>query len=100
MFTTKLFLKNLLKDLIDYENKFNIMRKKLFTLTINLNEIFNNIDINNLGYFYEENLYIYLDKNGLIEDENDSDLLFIRLDKNRDGTVDFNEFEDEFKPQI
>ena len=57
------------------------------------------------NYFFQINtfilyLYIYLDKNGLIEDENDSDLLFIRLDKNRDGTVDFNEFEDEFKPQI
>ena len=67
---------------------------------MNLNEIFNSIDINNLGYFYEENLYNYLDKNGLIEDENDSDLLFIRFDKNRDGTVDYNEFEDEFQLQI
>ena len=100
LFTTKLFLKNLLKDLIDYENKFNFIRKKYDLLTMNLNEIFSSIDINNLGYFYEDNLYNYLDKNGLIEDENDSDLLFIRFDKNRDGTVDYNEFEDEFQLQL
>ena len=97
MFTTKLFLKNLFKDLIDYENKLNLMKKNYDIINMNLRDIFNSIDISNLGVLTVENLLCYLDKNGLLDNKKDGNLLFIRFDKNRDGNVDFEEFEDEFK---
>ena len=97
MFTTKLFLKNLFKDLIDYENKLNLMKKNYDIINMNLRDIFNSIDISNIGVLTIENLLYYLDKNGLLDNKKDGNLLFIRFDKNRDGNVDFEEFEDEFK---
>ena len=97
MFTTKLFLKNLFKDLIDYENKLNLMKKNYDIINMNLRDIFNSIDISNIGVLTIDNLLGYLDKNGLLDNKKDGNLLFIRFDKNRDGNVDFEEFEDEFK---
>jgi Ca2+-binding EF-hand superfamily protein len=64
---------------------------------MNLRDIFNSIDISNIGVLTIENLLYYLDKNGLLDNKKDGNLLFIRFDKNRDGNVDFEEFEDEFK---
>ena len=97
MFTTKLFLKNLFKDLIDYENKLNLMKKNYDIINMNLRDIFNSIDISNIGVLTIDNLLGYLDKNELLDNKKDGNLLFIRFDKNRDGNVDFEEFEDEFK---
>ena len=97
MFTTKLFLKNLFKDLIDYENKLNLMKKNYDIINMNLRDIFNSIDISNIGVLTIDNLLGYLDENGLLDNKKDGNLLFIRFDKNRDGNVDFEEFEDEFK---
>ena len=38
---------------------------------------------------------MYLQKECLLGDQKDADLLFIRLDKNRNGKIDYKEVEDE-----
>ena len=88
-------LKKLFNFLIDFENKVNIERK---SLKINIKEIFNIFDNNNEGYFYFPNFVTYLTSYGLLDDEKiNPDLLYIRLDKNRNGRIDFNEFIDEME---
>ena len=88
-------LKSLFKFLIDFENKVNIERK---SLKINIKDIFNIFDNNNEGFFYFPNFVTYLSSYGLLDDESiNPDLLYIRLDKNRNGRIDFNEFIDEIE---
>ena len=63
----------------------------------------------NKGYYYisYEDKYVendddkemmeYFDNNGLLDNNRDADLLFIRLDKNRNGKIDYPEVEDELQ---
>ncbi len=99
MFGTRMALKNVFNALIDYENKLNCMRRNYTTLRLKLRDIFNLIDPCCTGAFKSEDLDNYLKKKCLFRNPKDEDLLFIRLDKNRDGKVDYCEFEDELQPQ-
>ena len=86
-------LKNLFKILIDFENRANIEKK---SLNINIKEIFNIFDNNNQGFFYFPNFITYLNSYGLLNNDYiNPDLLYIRMDKNRNGRIDFKEFVDE-----
>ncbi len=96
---TRNLLKNLFETLIDYENKFNCMKRGYTTLRLKLKDIFNLIDTLLLGSFKNEDLVYYLKQNCIFKNSKDSDLLYIRLDKNRDGKIDFFEFEDELQTQ-
>ena len=88
-------LKNFFKVLFNFENKVNIERK---TLDINIKNIFYIFDNNNNGYFYFSNFINYLNSYGLLDNnENNPDLLYIRLDKKRNGRIDFDEFIDEIE---
>jgi len=98
MYTTRLYLKNLFNSLICYENKFNCMKKGFAGVRCNLRDIFRNIDVCCRGRFNEQDFLCYLKKNCIFTNTKDADLLFIRLDKNRDGCVDCFELEDELKP--
>ena len=99
MFSTKLALKNLFKSLIDYENKFNNMKSCYSSLRCKLRDVFRNLDQCSFGSFSSNDLQCYLQKNCVMGNSKDADLLFIRLDKNRDGKVDYCEFEDELQTQ-
>ena len=99
MFQTRNSLKNVFNALIDFENKLNLMKRNYTTLRLKLKDIFNLIDPCCLGSFKSEDLDSYLKKKGIFSNPKDEDLLFIRLDKNRDGKVDYCEFEDELQPQ-
>ena len=99
MFGTRMALKNVFNALIDYENKLKCMRRNYTTLRLKLRDIFNLIDPCCTGAFKSEDLDNYLKKKCLFRNPKDEDLLFIRLDKNRDGKVDYCEFEDELQPQ-
>ena len=89
-------LKNLFKAIFNFENKVNIERK---SLDINIKEIFNIFENNNQKYFDFTSFNTYLNSYDLLENnENNPDLLYIRLDKNRNGRIDFDEFVDEMKP--
>ena len=42
-------------------------------------------------------MIVYFTNNGLLDNNNEANLLFIRLDKNRNGKIDYPEVEDEFQ---
>ena len=85
-------LKKLFKYLIEFETRVNIERK---SVNINVKEVFNIFDNNSEGFFYFPNFITYLTNYGLLDDNLNPDLLYIRLDKNRNGRIDFKEFVEE-----
>lgn len=95
MITTRIYLKNLFSSLIDYENKFNMAKKGYATLRYKLKDVFKDLDKFGLGYFNDSDLANYLKQNYAFTSIKDSDLLFIRLDRNRNGKVEYWEIEDE-----
>ena len=90
-----------LKDLFDFiiqsENDINNMRRQFGILRLKLKDIFKLIDCLNRGYFTNKDFLDYLQKEGLMNNNKDADLLFIRLDKNRNGKIDYKEVEDEIQ---
>ena len=96
---TRIVLNILFTNLIETEIKLNNMKKEFSTLRIKLRDIFGIIDQDYKGFFTKENLDTYLKHNCIFTNIKDSDLLFIRLDKNRDGKIDLDEFLYELQPQ-
>ena len=90
-------LKNLFELLIKSEDDINNDRKTLGTLRLKLKDIFGLLDKDGKGYFDVEEMVVYLANNGLLDNNRDADLLFIRLDKNRNGKIDYPEVEDELQ---
>ena len=90
-------LRELFNLIINCENEINNMRKLFGTLRLNLRDIFGLLDKNRCGYFSNDELMEYLGNNGILSSNRDADLLFIRLDKNRNGKIDFPEVEDEIQ---
>ena len=90
-------LKNLFKLLIATENEINDIRRSLCILRIKLKDIFELIDYLKIGYFNNKDLVDYFQKENIDYDDKDLDLLFIRLDKNRNGKIDYKEIEDELQ---
>ena len=95
--STITFMKNLFNLIINAENQINNMRRTMGTLRIKLRDIFGLIDYMRRGYFDNNDLLEYMKKEGIIFDDKDVDLLFIRLDKNRNGKIDYREIEDELQ---
>jgi len=97
-YNTGICLKDLLNLIIKEENRLNDMRRE-FSLSLknDLNSYFNNIDFKNNRKLDQQDLLAYLQKKRIFIDENGCDLLFIRLDSNRNGTIELNEIEKEFK---
>ena len=91
-------LGNLFKLIIDSEKEINNMRKLNAGLRANLKDIFGLMDNQRRGCFTDEELLDYLQNNGLLENNKAADLLFIRLDKNRNGKIFYPEVEDELQP--
>ena len=54
-------------------------------------------DKNGLGYFGFDEFINYLRDNDMLDESLNVDLLFIRLDKNRNGKIDFTEIADEIE---
>ena len=90
-------LKNLFKLLIATENEINDIRRSLCILRIKLKDVFELIDYLKIGYFNNKDLVDYFQKENIDYDDKDLDLLFIRLDKNRNGKIDYKEIEDELQ---
>ena len=91
-------MKQLMDTIIKHENNFNFLRRGFTTLNLKLKHIFENIDISKMGYFTNNDLINYLKKNNIYIDSLNTDLLFIRLDKNRNGKIDYKEIYDETHP--
>ena len=91
------YLNNLFTLLIDSENEINDLRKMMGTVRLKLNDIFALLDQDGKGFFENKEMIEYFENNGLLDDNKAADLLFIRLDKNRNGKIDFPEVEDELQ---
>ena len=90
-------LNNVLNLIFDFENELNDDRKLLKLLRLNLNDIFEILDKNKKGYFDYSDLMEYFKNNGMLENNREADLLFIRLDKKRNGKIGYFEIEDELQ---
>ena len=90
-------LKELFNFIICVENEINNIRRSFGTLRIKLRDIFGKLDCLGRGYFTNSDLIVYLLKEDLLTTNKDADLLFIRLDKNRNGKIDYKEVEDELQ---
>ena len=95
---TKEIIKNVFNIIINYEVEINEKRKDLLILKRKLKDIFYLFDKKDIGFFGFEEFKKYIEENKLINDKNlNGDLLFIRLDKNRNGKIIFEELSDEFE---
>ena len=90
-------LKKLFKLLIATENEINNFRRTLGILRLKLKDIFGLIDLIRRGYFTNDDLTAYIQSQNIAYEDKDLDLLFIRLDKNRNGKIDYKEVEDELQ---
>ena len=103
MLSTKIYLVNLIKEIISNENKLNYLKRQFINFKKRLREIFADIDRDNKGYFDIEDWSSYLKRksklNGVLNDNKKGRyLLFIRLDKKRRGRVDYCDLMDELNP--
>ena len=96
-FGTINLIRNLFNLIIKEENTINNMRRNMGTLRIKLRDIFGLIDKIKNGYFDNNDFLLYLQNERIPYDDKDADLLFIRLDKNRNGKIDYREIEDELQ---
>ena len=94
-YSTICSLRNVFNLIINCENDINNMRKLFGTLRLKLSDIFGLLDYLRRGYFTNSDLIVYLQNRGVFTNNKDADLLFIRLDKYRNGKVDFGNIEDE-----
>ena len=73
------------------------MRKGFSILIRRIKDIFKLFDLKGLGFFVFEDFIRYLKDNEMLDESLNVDLLFIRLDKNRNGKIDFTEIADEIQ---
>ena len=98
LLSTKIYLINLFRLIISCEDQLNIIKENIIEVKIQIENIFNKIDNSGLGYISDIELYIYLKNHEIISNECQNSLLFIRLDKNRDGKIELWEIEEELCP--
>ena len=94
-FSTICALRNVFNLIINSESEINNSRKLFGTLRLKLRDIFELLDYLRRGYFTNSDLIVYLQNRGLFTSSKDADLLFIRLDKNRTGKIDYRNVEEE-----
>ena len=95
LLSTKIYLQNLLRLTISIENKLEQIRIGMQIAREQLPNIFNEMDRVGLGSVSDIDMNAYLQKKGVICSDRENGLAFIRLDRNRNGKVEFWEMEEE-----
>ena len=90
-------IRNLFVSIFNGEFILNKMKESFTSLKIKFNDIFQLMDPIESGYLGEKELAIFLQKNGIFNNSNDCDLVFLRLNKARNGKIDFQEICDEIE---
>ena len=95
---------NVLKDffglLISSEQKIEMLRQRISSMKgIDIKKIYTEqIDQYGYGFNSDEDLEGYLKRKGIQYQQRDADLLFIRLDRNRDGKISLDDISLELTP--
>ena len=95
---------NILKDffglLLSSEQKIEMIRQKLSSMKgVDIKKIYTEqIDQYGYGFNSDDDLEGYLKRKGIKYEQRDADLLFIRLDRNRDGKISLDDFSLEITP--
>ena len=97
LISTKRLINNLINLIISSENYIENLRKKLLYSMNEIKNIFENIDKGGLGNINDVDLNNYLKIKGININDYDSSLLFIRLDKDKNGKVQCWELIDELQ---
>ena len=87
LISTKRLINNLINLIISSENYIQNLRKKLFYSIKEIKNIFENIDKGGLGNINDVDLNNFLKIKGININDYDSSLLFIKLDKDKNGKV-------------
>ena len=98
LLSTKIYLINLIRLLIQCENELNLIKKNIIGINIHLKHIFNKIDKGGLGYISDIEFLTYLKNCNINCSETEFILVFSKLDKNKNGKIEINEIEEELRP--
>jgi Ca2+-binding EF-hand superfamily protein len=90
-------IKNLFVNIFNGEFILNKMRESFTNLKIKFSDIFHLLDPEGNGFVDEKGLLYFMKKNGVFSSNNDCDLLFWRLNKLRNGKIDFQEMCEEIE---
>ena len=91
-------IRNLFVTIFNGEFILNKIKESFTSLKIKFSDIFHLLDPLGNGYIGEKELAIFLQKNEIFNNNNDCDLLFLRLNKLRNGQIEFQEMCEEIEP--
>ena len=91
-------IRNLFVTIFNGEFILNKIKENFASLKIKFSDIFNLLDPFGDGYIGEKELAIFMQKNEMFNNSNDCDLLFLRLNKLRNGKIEFQEMCEEIEP--
>ena len=99
---TKKLIGDLFEKIIVSESKIEVIRKRITKcFALNLNDVASSIDTDKKGYLDNYNIRRFIKEKINKESSNrDCDYTFIRLDRNRDGKVDYEDFINETKALV
>ena len=98
LLSTKNCLVNLIGLIITCEEELNLIRENIIGINAQIEKIFDTIDVSGLGFISDMELYIYLKNKGIISNDLQNSLIFIKLDKSRNGKIELWEIQEELSP--
>ena len=93
-------LRNVFMAIFNGEFILNKIKESFTSLKIKFSDIFKLLDPTGTGFIDEKELAIFMQKNGIFKSNNECDLLFLRLNKARNGQIEFQEMCDEIEPVL
>ena len=91
-------MRNLFVSIFNGEFILNKIKEIFISLKVKFNDFFHLLDPLGDGHIGEKDLAIFLQKNEIFDNSNNCALLFLRLNKLRNGKIDFQEMCEEIEP--